>query len=304
MVGAAGFEPATTRIRIEHSVLTELHPVAAKAGVEPAPTWFKARRPTISLLRIVGDRPLSLRSHLRLHVDVPRPRYLLATPDGLEPTTSDLTSQRYHQLSYGALVRVEGFEPSAVWILTPVRLPFRHTRMAPMAGVEPATSRLTAARATIAPHRNGGEDMDLNPHCITAYTLSRRAATPMAASPWRSEKDSNPRTFYRVRVSSALPYHSATAPFSLQAPAYLGFCTARYNGPEQPFLYQSHHLSLRHFTTWLHLTCFPRRCTHVSPDSFMSIRHCWQHSNPARYHGATGLIGADELTGSPIIPLA
>lgn len=37
----------------------------------------------------------------------------MATPAGLEPATSDLTSQRYHLLSYGALVRVEGVEPSS-----------------------------------------------------------------------------------------------------------------------------------------------------------------------------------------------
>ena len=151
MVGAAGFEPATTRIRIEHSVLTELHPVAAKAGVEPAPTWFKARRPTVSLLRIV---------------------YFMAAPDGLEPTTSGLTSQRYHLLSYGALlVRVEGVEPSSpegARVLKPLRLPFRHTRMAPKVGLEPTTSRLTTARATIAPLRYGGGGKELNSHCLSA----------------------------------------------------------------------------------------------------------------------------------------
>ena len=44
-----------------------------------------------------------------------------------------------------------------VWVLKPVRLPFRHTRMAPAVGLEPTSLRLTAACATIAPHRNLAE---------------------------------------------------------------------------------------------------------------------------------------------------
>ena len=52
----------------------------------------------------------------------------------------------------GALGRIRTYTKQGLKLLP---LPLGYEGMAPVAGFEPATSRLTAARATFAPHRNG-----------------------------------------------------------------------------------------------------------------------------------------------------
>ncbi len=87
MVRVRRIERLASRIRIECSTWLSYTLMDARVGVEPTRAVSKA-----AVLPL--DNPA------------------LATPDGLEPTTSGVTSRCYHLLSYGALVREVGVEPT------------------------------------------------------------------------------------------------------------------------------------------------------------------------------------------------
>lgn len=90
------------------------------------------------------------------------------------------------------LVRPAGVEPANPdW--QPGSLPLAYGRMAPAAGLEPATSRVTAACATNCATPDWRKVEELNPHWFYPWPFSRRLNTPMSDLPWLSEWDSNPR---------------------------------------------------------------------------------------------------------------
>lgn len=59
---------------------------------------------------------------------------------GTRTRNPSIRSQRLYPLSYVFVVREAGIEPARMRILSPLRLPFRHSRgLVPPAGLEPAT---------------------------------------------------------------------------------------------------------------------------------------------------------------------
>lgn len=131
VIGVAGFEPATSRIRTERSPRLSHTPLSPKffgaAGIEPTTSCFQGRRATAALhpartcpvresnpssrIERPTSWPLDQRDPLLRDLLFPSHRIASTSPGGIEPTIAGLRDRQTSHCLTGTRAPPEGIEP-------------------------------------------------------------------------------------------------------------------------------------------------------------------------------------------------